>query len=405
MAVVDITGVSNLEMWDLARRVSPSFASHTAKGTADLFTEKGFEALQRSDVNAINEYFQISLRVGFQSLLVSRAKNPLEGSGLVEHYDTPNGGYVQRMAVSSIKPVTPAFKGLKNGDSVDPFIVRKPEANERFFQQNFDYQSFITMQDFNVKQIFVSEFGMSQFVAGIMAGLQNGYTVQEFENTLEALNKAINSEKYPLQDTQVVNLKAWDKDPTAEELEDFILTTKNLVSNMTSLPQTSAFNAGKFSTAIDTSDLVMLIRPDIKNEVAVKVIKGAYNADTLAIPIDQQEVNNFGGLIPYKEADYQTRLYPVYDKNGEQIGWNEAEGETQVTVQEGEEYYKDPNEDIVAVIAQKGLIFENTQNPYQVIPIQNPRGLYTNYWASSPNNAICVDPYYTMVVIRKPKRA
>ena len=178
MALSSITGVSNVTLWNLARKVSPTFKSHTAEGTADLFTEKGFEALKLSDVGAINEFFEISLRVAFQMCNVSRAKNPLEGSGLLQVYDTPNGGYVQRIAVDSIKPTSPRYKGLTNGASVDPFSVRKPKTHERFFAQNFDYQSFITLQDFQVKQIFISEYGMGEYIAGIMQGLKNGYTFQ-----------------------------------------------------------------------------------------------------------------------------------------------------------------------------------------------------------------------------------
>lgn len=66
MALKDLTGISNAQLWDLARKASPTFKSHTAKATAETFTEKGFEALTRSGLNVINEFFELSLRVGFQ---------------------------------------------------------------------------------------------------------------------------------------------------------------------------------------------------------------------------------------------------------------------------------------------------------------------------------------------------
>lgn len=396
-AVNDISGVTNVELWNLARKANPTFASHTAKGTADLFTERGFEALARTDVTAINEFFEISLRVGFQMLSVSRAKNPLEGKGLVQVYNTPNGGYTQRMAIKSIKPVTPKFKGLQNGDSVDPWIVRKPEASERFFQQNFDYQSFITIQDFQVKTIFISERGMGEFVAGVMQGLSNGYTIQEFENTLEAINKAINSQTYPLQDSQVVEVSVADADAlTNEELTTTILAMKDLISAMQTSAQTGAYNAAKFESTVDTSDLVCIMRPSLKNRIAVNLLTGAIHPENLSLPVDVIELQNFGGV--QATTDGTTPLYPLYDTNGEQTGWTTTEGGT--TAYTGEVTMVDPNEDVLAIIAQKGLIFENKQNPYQVGVIYNPRGLYSNYWASSANNAICVDPYYNLVVIK-----
>lgn len=394
--------VSNKELWDLARRSNPTFASHTAQATSDLFTERGFEALKRADINAINEYFEISLRVAFQGLWVSRAKNPLEGKGIIKVFDTPNGGYIQRMGMKSIKPVSPAFKGLQNGDSVDPFIVRKPEVEERFFQQNFDYQSFITMQNFNIKQIFISDYGVGEFVSGIMQGLQNGYTTQEYVNILEAINKAINSTLYPLRNSQQLVTPIADiTAPTNEELTNFILGVKDLVSIMDVSPQTNAFNAAGFNTTYSKDEFVLLLRAGIKNRISVNLMTGAFNPENLSIPVDIQEVANFGGLIPYQDAEFTTRLYPAYDaRTGEQIGWNTEENQTTATVEEGEEFYQDTNANVLGVLMQKGLIFENRQNPYEVSPIYNPRGLYTNYWASSPNNAIVVDPYYAMVVIK-----
>ena len=424
MAITDITGVSNIELWNLARKVSPSFRSHTAKGTADLFTEKGFEALKLSDIGAINEFFELSLRVAFQMVNVSRAKNPLEGKGLLQMYDTPNGGYVQRIAVDSIKPTTPRFKGLVNGQSVDPFTVRKPKSNERFFTQNFDYQSFITLQDFQVKQIFVSEYGMGEYVAGIMQGLRNGYTVQEYENAKAAINAALNSTTYPLQDTQVIRMSSWSNNPTDAELTEMILSVKDLITSMTVCSQTSAYNAAKFTTAVNTDDLVLVLRAGIKNRIAVNLEVGAFNPDRLSLPIETIEIDDFGGLQPYSisDGDPDTLLQPVYDANGERVAYINAEytitgaatesnGVWSVPTSEGTQTalndnaitWVDPNESVLGCVARRGVIFENRQNPYQVAPIYNPAGLYTNYWASSPNNGIVYDPLYELVVIAKPQ--
>lgn len=406
MAITDISGVSNSTLWALARKASPKFRSHTAEATADLFTEKGFEALKLSDIGAINEFFEISLRVAFQMVTVARAKNIFEGSGLLQVYDTPNGGYVQRMSMETIKPVSPAFKGLQDLGSVDPFIVRKPKSKERFFPQNFDFQSFVTIQDFQVKTIFVSEYGMGQFLAGIMQTLQNGYTVQESLNVKEAINKALNSDEYVLQDTQVVRVSSWtEAAPTASELGDMILGIKNIFSNMASVEQTSAYNAGRFASAYEASDHVILMRAGIKNRIALELELGAFNPDRLSLPAEITEVDNFGGMIPYYIDDNEERhfLTPKYNEIGEEIGYEYSDDTETYTV--SPTGWLDPNEDVLAIIAQKGLVFENRQNPYEVSPIYNPRGLYTNYWASSPNNSIVVDPYYNLIAICKPANA
>lgn len=421
-----IAKVTNAELWNLARQYSPKFASHTAEGTSDIFTEKGFEALKRSDIDAINEFFEISLRVAFQKIDVSRARNVFENSGLLEYYDTPNGGYVQRIAVNSIKPVSPAYHGLKDGDTVDPFIVRKPDTNERFFQQNFDYQSWITLQEFQVKQIFIAEYGMGEYIAGIMQGLRNGYTIQESLNIKEALNAAINSANYPLQDGQIVEI-AWgtgtDGAIENSDLMDFISNVKDTATIMQTTEQTGAFNANGFETVVDIDDYVLLTRAGVKNKIQLQLEVGAFNPDRLTLPFSTFEVSDFGGLTA-QNANSQdlTKIYTTY---GEMIGYvdpsittsgdpykksdgnwyiavvDEILTEVEITKPTAVENWYDPNADVIAVLAQKGLVFENIQNPYEVVPIFNPRGLYTNYWASSPNNAIVTDSNYNMVVFKK----
>jgi len=391
--------MTNIEAWNLCRASSPTFASHTSKGTSDLFTEKGFEALRINDLPAINEFFEISLRVALNKIDIPRAKNPL--SSIIESYDQPNGGFLQRIAIGNLKPITPKYRGVQNGDSVDQYVVRKPTTSERFFGINFDYQSLVTIQDFQVKQVFISENGMGQFIAGILAGLENGYTVQEYENTKQAINAALNSTAYQLKETQLLEVT----DPTAadastEDLEDFILAIKDQMTRMTISSQTGAFNAGGFETVVDESDYVLLLRPGIKNKIAVKVRAGAYNPEDIALPIPVVETEDFGGLVPFADAAYTRRLYPVYDKLGSEIGFSETEGSSTAT-HTGQVYYQDPNAGCIGIIMQKGLVFTNKQNPYEVRIAQNVAGLYTNYWASSPENGINVDPYYNMVALMK----
>lgn len=388
--------MTNAELWDAIRGQFPSFASHTSKATAETFTERGFETLMRTDVDALNEFFTLSVRVKLLDIKASQAVNDLEAAGFGESYNVPFGGIIQRMTINAVKPVSPAYRGLKDGDSVDPYVVRKPVARERFFQQNFDYQSWLTMPDEDMyKQIFISENGMSEFATGIMQALQNGYIVQQYENELEAINRGfLNATKYPMKDTQklVVSLSAT---PTDDELRAFVLAVNNMVSAMKLGPQTDAFNAYGFNSHQDVSRLKLLLRPGIVS--AIKNIP-ALNAPGLGLPIDVIEVPNFGGIEYYSDKTLATRLYPHYDTAGAQDGWSKTDGGDLYT---GTIYTKDTNAKTLGIIADKGLVLHGIQSPYRVEPARNARGLYTNYWASSPNNTIAVDPIYNAVAIQK----
>lgn len=407
-----MAALSNLQLWNYLRDHNANFKNITSEGTAELFTERGFEALQRDNINALNDFFTLSMRVAFQRVNVASAKNPLVGVGLVERFDTPNGGYVQRMAIHSLKPTSPLYKNLQDGQSVDAWKLRKSKQDERFFEQNFDYQSYVSIQDFQLKTIFISEFGVSSFVSGIMQSLKNGYIKQSYSNELEVLNAGINSVAYPLQDSQNVVLSSWtDADPTADELKELLLELKDLGTMIDTSPSISGFNAAGFDTAYNVDDFVVLWRAGIRNRIDLNVELGAFNPDMLALPFAQKEVQNFGGLVPYYDKDVEgtptkTAVYPMYSSvTGEMIGYSETEGKTGTTpdIVEADVYFEDTNADIIAVVAQKGLIFENIQNPYSVTPSPyNSAGMYTTFWANSPNNGICFDYYYGCIVIRKP---
>lgn len=392
--------ISNRELVDAIAAKYPNIAGQSSKVAYNLLTTAGFEEMVQFDPQYVSEFFGLMMRVWLQIVNISHAKDPLEEADFGEYFDQPYGGVIQRMSVSSVKPVSPGWVGLKNGDSPDPFVVRKPITNERFYKQNFDYQSLITVPDqFQLKQIFVSPFGMEEFMAAIMVGLENGWIIQKWTMKMEAINASINSTNFPLQGTQKVGVE-FAPAPTEENYKELILTIRNVVDAMISAPQIGAFNQAGFESTQDKSRLRLLIRQGLPNEIAVNVLSAAFNADELNLGIKVVKVPNFGGLKPFSDAEFTTALYPVYDKLGTQIGWNTVEGSEEVTVQDDAVFWQDPNADVLAIIADKGLVFESRQNPYTVEPIRNPRGLYTNFWASSPNNAIHYDRYYNMVVIK-----
>lgn len=385
--------LTNKQLWDEVRRINPTFASHTSQATSDLFSERGYSELNRNDPNIINQFYMLSLRVVLDRVDYSNAKDPLLDNGFGEVITQDWGGITQRIAINSVKPISPSYRTLDNGDSPDPFVVRKPTMSERFFESNFDYQSLITDPDeWQRKELFISEYGVYDFVAGIFKGLENGYILQRYVNKLECLNQAINDVN--LQTTQTKFISISDT-PTESELVDFIRTVMNTIELMTTAAQTDAYNAMRFASTQNKDSLRLLVRPGYRADLALDVVRGSYNADTLALDVPVITVPHFGGLVPYADESLTTRVYPVYNALGEEIGFAPTQNATTPTVTKP--YYKDPNEDVFAVLADRACIFETLRNPYIVEPIRNPRGRYQNYWASAPNNGIHYDRIYNLV--------
>lgn len=393
--------MTNARIWDAIRAKFPQFASHTSKATTDMFTDRGFDALKQSDPTALNDFFGLSIRVYLNMVNISHAADRLAENGFGESFQTPYGGMIQRLATYSIKPISPKYRNLTNGKSVDPYVVRKPESSERFWKQNFDYQSLVTVQDdFQMKTIFISEYGMSEYIAGILQGMENGWIIQKYENKLETLNAALHSTTWPMQDTQNVSVQIADPaNPTETELRSLALAIMNTRSAMLIGPQTSAFNPAKFASVQDENRLKLLVRPGFKNVMNTNLLYGVYNPDRLNLNVDIIEVPNFGGLKP--TSDGTTPVYPVYDEFGAVIGFSTTAGATSVTISIEDVVWVDPNADVIAMLADKGMLFEGIQNNYEVRPIQNPAGLYTNYWASAPGNFIGWDPIFNFVTFTR----
>lgn len=416
---------TNAALWNALRAKYSSFATITADATADTFTEKGWGSISRDNIPALNQFFELSMRVAFNKIDIAKVNTRLEESGIAEVYGGQNGGYLQRISIESIAPISPQYLNLSNGDSIDPYVVRKPEAKERFFEcGNFNYQSLITLQEYQVKTIFLDEFGMSSFIAGIQAGLENGYKKQKEQNLYEAINKGINDAG--MQDTQVISLSSWtDAGVTDAELLEFIAQLQDLATAMETSVTQSGFNTNKFDTAVTPEDHVVLVRSGILNKIRRQLMVGAYNPENLTIPFKLMEVNDFGGLIPIDSNNVEQQ--PVYDKLGTVVGVVDAAATvngyatkrasdgrwivnitsggttTDTTILEKGEYtFKDPNEKVLATVLQKGFIFEDVKEPYNVRPIHNPAGLYDNYWASAPNNMVRYDNNYDCVKITKP---
>lgn len=391
---------TNVELWNALRAKYPSFKSHTAEATADLFTEKGFTELSRNDVNALNEFFELSMRVAFQKLDIAKIKTRLQEAGIVEGYDTPMGGYVQRISIEAIAPVSPAFEVLVDGSTVDPWVIRKPSAKERFFNRNMSVQNLITIQEFQAKTMFIGESSMSAYLTGIMNGLELGYKIQLELNIYEVLHTAINSAG--LQATQKIALASWtDAGVTDAELKDFIAQLQDLGTAMDTCITESGFNENKFKTAYNKEDFVVLIRSGIKNKIARQLMVGAFNPENLALPFKTVEVNDFGGIEHYAG---NSKLYPHYDSLGAVDGWATSEGGTKAYDLDADDVTAvDTDANVLAVVIQKGAIF--TEAPLAgvaVKPIFNPRGEYTNYYLNGAEGAIKYDKNYGLIVITKP---
>lgn len=406
--------VKNSTLFELARKYNPQFARDTAKVSAERL-DLGWEANKQFATNPqpINDWFAIVMTWALQKVDIAEVRDVLMDAGLVEAYDTPFGNSVQRIAVNQIASVSPKFRGLSDGDSPDMFRVRKPSIDSRWFTQNWDFQNFISLQEYQIKLILQNEFGMEQVTGGIVKQLENSFKKSRYLNTLEAINAGINSSDFPLKSTQIVEMDSWGSGTagavTDAELMNFIQAVKKMAYALSISPSTKAYNAASFDTAVDPDDFVLLVRPDILVDIQTKLRVGAYNPEDLALPFKVQAVENFGGMLPYVDVAGEggttvaTQVYPIYDDLGVVIGYDTNSSATTPTYDEDDVYFVDGNADVLAVLAQKGLIFTTMQNGIQqVVTPYNARGAYQNIFYNVIGAGVHYDYYYDVITFNKP---
>lgn len=392
-------GMTNVQLWNMVRKADSNFENHTSKATEELFTERGWKGLQ-SRPDTVNDFLKTLVMIGVQRIRSAKAKNIFADKGVVEVFENEYGGIVQRMVIENVKPISPKYLNLENGKSVDQQVVRKANVKEQFHMANFDYQSLITMpSDEIIKNAFIRQYGIAAIANGMLEALANGYTTQECVNTYEMINAALNDPD--LKDSQVISVTMSDPaQATSDELASFILTLNDLASAMKVSSQTSAYNSYDFKTALDPTDHVLLIKPALLNRIKVNTLTGAFNPEYLNLPFEIVEVENFGGLTAYMDDNYSTVAYPVHDELGTVIGFSNTEGATTPTKTETEVFYKDPNANVLAVVMQRGFLFEESQNPYSVRPAPyNAAGLYQDLWASRPGTILGYDISRSLVKV------
>ena len=403
--------LTNAQFLTAVSKVAPEFKEMAAKNSRDVFTEAGFQALQNlpGTEDAVTRFYNMALMVGLQTVEHAKFKDVLASMNILERLQMSMGAYKQENHVQRIKNVNPAFlgkdgKGLKNGDSVDPYVVRKPVIDQDYYGLNWNYQNWFTLQDFDLKLGWITPGdGIQSIVSAIYEMVDLDRIETEYSKFFEVLNGSINSTAHPLTDTQQIKLDSWGENPTDDEVEALIRVLKNIVEVFDSMPSVDIYNAGQYPNGADASDMTMLVRLGIKSRIDT-LMAYVFGPEYLQFPIKVKAVPNFGGIKHYaaSDASFTTELIPVTDKDGVYTGYYSADGTESGQIAGSETVEVDPNKDIIAVIAQKGVIFELIQNEMKVRPIINPRGEYQNTFFNQMNNGINYNHHKNLITISKP---
>lgn len=91
--------------------------------------------------------------------------------------DFEYGAILQKIAVQMPEAVEDPTYSLTDGQSVDQWIVSKPDVKQKLFVKRTPYMFQITIQEETLREAFLSESGMASFIGVVMGEVRNAIEI------------------------------------------------------------------------------------------------------------------------------------------------------------------------------------------------------------------------------------
>lgn len=91
--------------------------------------------------------------------------------------DFEYGAILQKIAVQMPEAVADPTYSLTDGQSVDQWIVSKPDVNQKLFVKRTPYMFQITIQEETLREAFLSESSMASFIGVVMGEVRNAIEI------------------------------------------------------------------------------------------------------------------------------------------------------------------------------------------------------------------------------------
>lgn len=428
-----LTQVTNSTFLQEAVKIAPQFKEVASKVSNGLFTNSDIEYLTTlpTGTDNLSSIYAAFMLVGAQFFDGVDFRNVFDKLGIVDRLHMSTGEYVEYNSVGRIPNVSPSFD-IKDGDSPDQNEVRLFHLQQDFLGgKNVEYSNWVTFADYDLRRGLMNEGGIGRIISLVYQAIDLDRVTWEEGLLKESLNRAIHSEKFPLQGSQKFAIAApkstvanFTADTfTLDELKSFCYGLDEIAEELDTATYSTMFNSYKFPGNLNKDDYVLILRKGYKSKMQ-ELIPEQYHIDFYEkVRFKTTSFADFGG-ITYKDSS-DNELQPVYDKNGSVVGFVNAsytnvaaaefsEANNKWTVKYGANHGStadvilanavvkiDENEDIMAILVEKGLLVELIQNPFVSRSNYNNRGEYLNTWFNQKKNFIGVNAKKGLVIFKR----
>lgn len=134
-----------------------------------------------SSTNTENFLSVLAQRIGRTIIRYRMYRNKL-GDLVVD--DFTFGAIVQKLRIAMPEAEQDQSYDLVDGSSVDPYVIAKPQVDQKIFVTRTPYQYKLTIQEEHLREAFLSEEAMGRFISAIFGELRNA-----IEKGLEELGR------------------------------------------------------------------------------------------------------------------------------------------------------------------------------------------------------------------------
>lgn len=159
------------QIYELVNNIAEQTLGNTTLKATDTSTLVALgESILNSTGNTENFMKTLVQRIGRTIVSYRKYTNSLKG---IVYNDIEWGAIVQKIKVDMPKMVEDDAYELVDGQSIDMYKVKKPVAKQKFFVNRTPYSTYISIQEFQLKEAFTSASAMGSFISAIFGEVQN----------------------------------------------------------------------------------------------------------------------------------------------------------------------------------------------------------------------------------------
>ena len=207
------------------------------------------------------------------------------------------GAILQKIRVEMPAAETDDAYNLVDGQSIDPFIVHKPKANQKLFVTRTPYMFEISIQRQTLKEAFLSEEAMGSFIALVFGEVRNAieYSLENLARLTIATGIAETSSSQQIKLlTEYYNDTGITLTPAqAVYDEDFMRFAIYRINNIIDMVQdmSSLYNDGTFPTFTNKENMRIKVLSSFQRRLETVVQYAAFHEQFVDIDKQYKTIN------------------------------------------------------------------------------------------------------------------